>query len=480
MCSVQEEDIENVNHDKISHSKLAKLKGQTCMKCGEQLAAVVVRGNDPLCRTCFLTCFVHKFRATIGKARVIRQGERVLVAFSGGMCSRAMLHMVCDGLSERATRKLRFLPGVVFVDEGAVLGQSQEERVNNISFVRAIVEKTGFPFHVAKLEDVFKDTDESSPANQRVQLTGGVATERHDGHHSCESSDPSSRDTSNSNLLAQDKLQELFKGVTSMTAKEDWLVTLRNEVLCRVAKEKGFSKVMLGNCATRLSIRLLSNISQGRGAALPFDIGFADTRYVSVMFVRPMREFMAKEIALYNHFNHNEMVDIKTLTTMSHPYSSIDRLTERFVTGLQEEYSFTVSTIFRTGEKLSSKENLKNDDQCTLCGVPTDSACSTVSLDHMTKVFENVEVDDKTSSMVSTGPGECHSDCDRACAHKEMEVKLTVKEVTPTLCYGCQLTLRDINPEVDFLPPFLTRSAQNVLQRGKMKGKIQEFLLEDN
>lgn len=67
-----------------------------CMKCGEN-AIVLVRNNDPFCKTCFLEYAVHKFRATIGKARVIHQGERVLLAVSGGSSSSAMLDLVVKG-----------------------------------------------------------------------------------------------------------------------------------------------------------------------------------------------------------------------------------------------------------------------------------------------------------------------------------------------------------------------------------------------
>ena len=36
----------------------------------------------------------HKFRATIGKTKLVRDGELVLVAFSGGPSSSALLHLI--------------------------------------------------------------------------------------------------------------------------------------------------------------------------------------------------------------------------------------------------------------------------------------------------------------------------------------------------------------------------------------------------
>ena len=103
MCSVDE--IEQVgDNTKPKKGENRRDKGNrknfagegSCMKCPEK-AVVHVRNNDPFCRTCFLDYIVHKFRATIGKARVIHQGQRVLVAVSGGSASSTMLDLVIKG-----------------------------------------------------------------------------------------------------------------------------------------------------------------------------------------------------------------------------------------------------------------------------------------------------------------------------------------------------------------------------------------------
>ena len=103
MCSVNE--IEQAG-DSIKSKKSSKRRDKgnsknfagegSCMKCPEK-AVVLVRNNDPFCRTCFLDYIMHKFRATIGKARVIHQGQRVLLAVSGGSASMAMLDLVIKG-----------------------------------------------------------------------------------------------------------------------------------------------------------------------------------------------------------------------------------------------------------------------------------------------------------------------------------------------------------------------------------------------
>ena len=46
----------------------------------------------------------------------------------------------------------------------------------------------------------------------------------------------------------------------------------RHQMLTRVAMTLAYKKVVLGDCASRLSVRLLSNITQGRGAHLPLEM----------------------------------------------------------------------------------------------------------------------------------------------------------------------------------------------------------------
>ena len=60
--------------------------------------------------------------------------------------------------------------------------------------------------------------------------------------------------------------------------------TRRLRLLAAVAKQQGVTKVLLGNCATRLSVHLLSSISQGQGAHLPYDIVSSDNFFLFLIF----------------------------------------------------------------------------------------------------------------------------------------------------------------------------------------------------
>lgn len=444
MCSVEE----GAQKDHFP-SKKCNTASRTCMKCSEP-AVVLVRMNDALCEACFLIYFTHKFRATLGKARVVRNGEKVLLAFSGGLSSSAMLHLVSEGYSDRVARKLRFQPGVVFIDEGTVLGLDVTDRKDTTKKIEQVAAGLGFPFYLARLEDVFS-------------MENGEGGEG--AHDACAD--------------GESKLKSLFESVSSLTAKEDLLKSLRHHVILGIARKEGYTKVMHGDCATRLSVRLLSNISQGRGGALPYDTGFGDKRHGDVMFIRPMREFMAKEIGLYNFFNKIEQVRIPALGTMATSHASIDRLTEGFVCNLQASFPFTVSTIFRTGDKLLAQETSDNAPQCSLCGVPRQenevstypAGVSSVDSVVLSQGISGLRLE----AADNKGPLPSDNSCEGSPLSSKPLAKLSWGSVTRTLCYGCQLTLKDTNCPVGSLPAFIT----DTVNRAAMKEQVKDFLLED-
>lgn len=58
----------------------------------------------------------HKFRACLGKSRVMRSGDRVLVGFSGSDGSTALLHLIQSGLGDTSHKRLMVQPLVLYID----------------------------------------------------------------------------------------------------------------------------------------------------------------------------------------------------------------------------------------------------------------------------------------------------------------------------------------------------------------------------
>lgn len=87
---------------------------------GEWICEEIPSGEDSF-RKCFEEFFIHKFRSTLSKSNVFGRGEHVLIAFSGGPSSSALLHLIADGLSMNARRRLQFQARVAFIDGNTII-----------------------------------------------------------------------------------------------------------------------------------------------------------------------------------------------------------------------------------------------------------------------------------------------------------------------------------------------------------------------
>ncbi|XP_034538290.1 cytoplasmic tRNA 2-thiolation protein 2 [Notolabrus celidotus] len=506
MCQVEEDykdDLERAAVPSVS---------KKCVKCKEATAAVVIRAGHSYCRGCFKEYFIHKFRAMLGKNRIIFPAEKVLLAVSGGPSSCSMLSLVQEGLSQSAHKKLRFLPGIVYIDEGGATGQSAEERQRTVAELQAVFKATGLPFHIVPLEQVL-----DLPGS--VLLTGPAASDQPAGAYKAavdqfiqsdssicltqteqEETSPPDVQESHTQLL-----QQLIGSVKTLTAKEDLLHTLRQHLLVHTARAEGYSKLMLGDSCTRLAVKLLTSVSLGRGAQLAQDTGFSDSRYGDITLVRPMRDYSSKDIAYYNHLFHVPSVFIPSLGTKTADKASIQRLTEGFITRLQADFPHTVSAIYRTSEKLQtackSSSTAEHSDRCLFCMCALDTTVEDASAFNMTLISEQLsqlKVSGNNIAEPSTQnspaepesnapPGQCCSsggggeDCGRAaggggcCSSAQLTEPPNLRSL---LCYSCQLIIKDMS-SVDHLPLYILSEAQRRKRRSQMREEISEFLLDD-
>ncbi|XP_046394391.1 cytoplasmic tRNA 2-thiolation protein 2 isoform X2 [Ischnura elegans] len=324
-----------------------KRKNALCKRCSLETACVVLRTKDPYCRSCFLKYATHKFRATLGKSKLVRPNDRVLICSSGSQSSVALLRFVADGLSEQANKRFLFTPMVVYVDEGAIAGVSREERLEAIKAAAVQAGHLSFPFYSVQLSNSLN--------------LGTVRMDKVD-------SKGEGIDLSERELVAGDEqLLALFSGVTTLTAKEDLLGKIRHNLLVAVAKELHCNKMFLADNGSHLAVALISGVAAGRGACLPSDCGFCDARDSAVMVLRPLKEFMSKEIAFFCVLNKLVPVTVPSLCTKASRMASIRRLTEDFLHGLQADFPSTFSSVIKTGDKLAPP--MPAQQRCTLCKI---------------------------------------------------------------------------------------------------------------
>ncbi|CAB3361972.1 Hypothetical predicted protein [Cloeon dipterum] len=426
MCSTGGDDGETLLNPKPPLPE----KGTLCRKCKTSKAQVILQIKDAYCKECLIALCNHKFRAILGKSRIFGNEQKsVLVAFSGSASSLALLKLLSDAVAAGPShRRIMACPKIIYIDEGALLGMSAEERLTKCKEILEVTAGFGFPAYAVPL-----NVQESSPVDIRNYEFHGNT---------------------------DDKLISLFESVSDTTSKLDLLNRLRCNVLSSCAQQLKSPLVMLADNSTSVAVKILSGVSLGKGASISLETGFSDSRHSDVTFLRPLRDFTSKEATIFSIFSGcPKPVFVPSLLTLSKMDSSIQRLTEAFIVNLQNEFPSTVSTIYRTGEKFCSTPS---NQPCAFCLGP---------LDTMHKSCSALEATD-FSRELSTGkkPESSCGSCD--CKNK---LRSTLVQ---TLCYSCRLIARSVdNPEL--LPSTVLENAREAQSFSKMKSQIAEFLISE-
>uniref|UniRef100_A0A452EMN9 Cytoplasmic tRNA 2-thiolation protein 2 n=1 Tax=Capra hircus TaxID=9925 RepID=A0A452EMN9_CAPHI len=499
MCEMSEEYRESAPKGSppprvlVSLLPMPQNPGQKCVKCKEGLPVVVIRAGDAFCRDCFKALYVHKFRAMLGKNRLIFPGEKVLLAWSGGPSSSSMVWQVLEGLSRDSAKRLRFVPGVIYVDEGATCGQSPEDRAKTLAEVKLVLQTTGFPWHIVALEEVFSlppsvlrcsaqeplGTESAYKAAvdsflQQQHALGADGVERQSQHCAQDPHSPAGPPTT----AQTQAMSRLFDSVKTLTAKEELLQTLRTHLILHVARNHGYSKVMTGDSCTRLAIKLMTSLALGRGAFLAWDTGFSDERHGDVVVVRPMREHTLKEVAFYNRLFAVPSVCTPALDTKAPEKASIHRLMETFILRLQAQFPSTVSTVYRTSEKLvkAPRDGCVAGPRCLLCmcTLDVDTADSATAFGAQTSHLPQMQPP-VTQAGVAAGPCCCAGMGGGPGCYRGEDPRAQVME---QLCYGCRVNMKDL-PEV--LPGSFWVSVPTMrFPRATAEQEVQEYLLGDS
>ena len=85
-----------------------------CRKCGSP-GKILIRKEYCYCNDCFNINTNHKFRACIGKNRILSANDKVLVCISGDVNSVVLLDLVHIGISLNNHKKLRIIPYFLYI-----------------------------------------------------------------------------------------------------------------------------------------------------------------------------------------------------------------------------------------------------------------------------------------------------------------------------------------------------------------------------
>ena len=99
-------------------------------------------------------------------------------------------------------------------------------------------------------------------------------------------------------------LAELINSVPKESSfREDLIFSLKKHVIVSFALTYNFKKVLLGTTSHKVACHLFSQLCKGRGASVAHDVSFVDDRLFGgrVSLMNPLRDFLKKEIGIYNH-----------------------------------------------------------------------------------------------------------------------------------------------------------------------------------
>ncbi|RHZ75829.1 hypothetical protein Glove_209g99 [Diversispora epigaea] len=469
MCSIEDSPI-------IFDEVKIKPEVKICIKCKTSTATILIR-HSTYCKPCFQHVFVGKFRKNMEKYKTSNSkiDEKVMIGLSGGPSSRAMLHLLSEIFSHELSKKQSFTEvWVCHIDENSIFNLKD----STINQVEQIVQKYNSLFIGLRIEDIYSDEFTSN------MEFGQVLKISIDKSKQQEFNEFNATIRQNKELSNKEKLQSLLECISNLTSKEDFVWYLKLSLLIQTARKKGCTRLFLGDCSTRLATKIISLTSKGRGSSLPIEILGENNYFGDVIISRPMKDMISKEIGLYNHYLGFETVFIPSLTSLQPSKSSIERLTEDFIVGLERDYPSTVSTIARTGSKLTISNSIDDENRCALCLMPYRNE---------NKFFQNRITLTKIPSSISTtndcntATNNCNDHCNpvtvscsqSCCSDCIKPTKLDHQniEINNTLCHACRVNMRDIN-EI-FLPPYVAEEAKRQNRRLDLRKNIEEFLIDD-
>ena len=293
-----------------------------------------------MCKECLLNTVIHRFRTNLMKLETVAKECKVMVACSGGASSVALLNLMnsfCKVDPSQQMRKPRF-PVIIcaHVDQSILFNNPELE-----SSVRKLAEYESVPYFNVKIESIFK--------GKRAKMY---------------------KDRNGETVIAagQDSNAQIFKdtldSVSDYSSKEDLINIYTLKALEMEARKQGCNVILLGDNSTKLAIKVISDTAKGRGVSMASMVSLEQPGEIVV--VKPLRDTLADEIAIFNQYKNLESYPHPNVTTGQSSSSSIERLTANFIMNVQKDFPSTVSTISRTAFKINSIVPTENEI-CAFC-----------------------------------------------------------------------------------------------------------------
>ncbi|XP_065355892.1 cytoplasmic tRNA 2-thiolation protein 2 [Calliphora vicina] len=367
MCSIGEDDFgdEGGVHAMIPDIKTYKvtnlIEEQLCNKCKKPGAGYKLPFRQAECRECFLLYARHKFRAALGSSKVLPKDAKVVLVFDGSAESLVLLDMLHHAQTQNAFKRLHCNATVLYIDDYQLLEQSSERKDEYVRFLEKmqifLQEYIHFESYIVPLVE----------EQQVISCMLNFKTIKDQQYH----------------LQHEDKKQSFLSSINSiksLTSRQDFVKHHRSKLIAAVAKHFESKFAFMADISSDLASDLLAAVALGRGGSAALDVALVDDRLGDdIKLIRPLKDLNIAEIELYLKAQDLQLLQTKRYGVEVGSTASLQNLTKSFVDNLQQNFSATVSTVFRTGDKiavnqdviqrldeldLNNEDNLKTDDKC--------------------------------------------------------------------------------------------------------------------
>lgn len=320
-------------------SKLIKV----CRRCGSQ-PHILFDSVHLECRTCFLESCAKKIRSTIGKTQLLKNNDHVIIAYSGGQSSRALLELLRNSIEKNTSRREQKLkPIILHIDTRFHLPYNERSLMLCSFLQETSVNYPGWPLYwivyhndeytdlklyrsdqidLVQITNHFVNLD--AKRLQKLALTGNLESE-----------------------CSLDRERELFEKGFRLQKK---LLQLA-EML--IMPDQPNAYIFIGDSATRISNNVMKSVIFGQGEKMN-TLAEVTCKYpgLRVSLMRPLRDFSARELAFYLRL---QGIDHPVQFEQTLPYSRISDKTESYLAALDVLHSSTYSTLTGVATRMRPK-----------------------------------------------------------------------------------------------------------------------------
>ncbi|KAL6875954.1 hypothetical protein HDV57DRAFT_163230 [Trichoderma longibrachiatum] len=349
-----------------------EVASRPCLRCKNPDAPYELR-NVAACQDCFIDYVDSKAvkRLTVlqRETRTSSRPEprRYVAGLSFGPCSTALTQILDKQAKYHASRKgsSPFEPLVVHIDTDLSSSNNNNNNLADDTPAQRLLAKYRERFPNVSFECIHLSKVLGLKTIDWTALPVAVAAGEND----------------------TERLRHFFSALPSVTSRADCLRLFVRHLLLGVAMERSYSALLLGHSTTALASLTLSEVANGRGFAVPWQIndgpftvctygsaaGQDDAGKVQFPIFYPLREILKAEVVTYLSTTPSvrDLVpaDSAPSSVVSHKDQSIEEVMARYFEGVEGPYAGIVTNVVRTAGKL---DRLVTSRYCRLCGITLD------------------------------------------------------------------------------------------------------------